>query len=427
MKQVFVAVAIFAAAVCGAFAQPTSDTILYNFFNSSCGYKPNAPATLYKGNLYFVVTGDRAQGGNCGANNAGQLMEWNVSTSTLTVLADFPTTGSPMDSPQGPIGFDAAGNIWGVSSGSPLIGENNGAIWEATVASGYSTLTLIHQFNGGSDGCTPTGGVIIDTGNNVYGSALSCGTNNNGTVWEYKPSTSTFSVLHTFGGTDGKNPGRIAFSLFGDYAQVNQVHIYGMTQAGGSGTSCGTSGCGTLFMIEVGTSGNPVEFVSLYSFQGGTADGYSPQGAPVWGLNGLTVYGVTASGGLNGRGVLWSFNGTYRVIYNFLGNGIDCQNPAQGLVSDSSGNLFVTSYGGGGNGNGGICKFTRSPVDGSFSESVYYGFLGGPNDGSQPNGPLNIIGTTFYGLTQTGGNNGGPGNPNCDGNNCGTVLSLPLQ
>src|SRR5579863_858012 len=87
-----------------------------------------------------------------------------------------------------------------------------------------------------------------------------------------KPLTSTGpeQMLYTFqGGNDGGLPsGNLIFDSSGN--------LYGTTQSGGGGTCTtnGVAGCGTVFELSPNESGGWTETV-LYSFQGGS-DGEQP-------------------------------------------------------------------------------------------------------------------------------------------------------
>jgi uncharacterized repeat protein (TIGR03803 family) len=91
----------------------------------------------------------------------------------------------------------------------------------------------------------------------------------------------------------------------------------------------------------------------------------------------------------------------YKVLYKFTG-GTDGSQPIAGLILDTSGNLYGTTYQGGPSGDGTVFKLTKNS-DGSWTESVLYSFAGG-TDGATP-----YAGVTFdasgnlYGTTQYGG------------------------
>jgi len=151
-------------------------------------------------------------------------------------------------------------------------------------------------------------------------------------------------------------------------------------------------------------------FTNLHSFSV-FPNGSIPLAGLVQGSNG-NFYGTTSSGGTNGGGYGAVFevttNGVATVLYEFTG-GADGANPQAGLVLGNDGNFYGTTQNGGANGNyGTVFKITP---DGSLT--TLYSFSG--SDGSQPCAAL-VPGSdgSFYGTTQTGGNN----------NNDGTVFQI---
>ena len=99
---------------------------------------------------------------------------------------------------------------------------------------------MIHSFGNGTDGITPSAG-LIDVRGTLYGTTIAGGASGAGTVFSITPSGKE-KVLYSFGkGTDGAGP---AASLI----DVNGT-LYGTTQYGGT-YSCDSGGsCGTIFSI----------------------------------------------------------------------------------------------------------------------------------------------------------------------------------
>jgi uncharacterized repeat protein (TIGR03803 family) len=106
-------------------------------------------------------------------------------------------------------------------------------------------------------------------------------------------------------------------------------------------------------------------------------------------------------------------DGTETVLHTFRDGSDGCASIGQ-LFEDGTGNLYGTTAGGGSGGGYGTV-FKLAP-DGT--ETVLYSFRGG-RDGAAPQGGLipdkagNLYGTTYVG--------GGAG---CGGNGCGTVFKL---
>jgi uncharacterized repeat protein (TIGR03803 family) len=113
----------------------------------------------------------------------------------------------------------------------------------------------------------------------------------------------------------------------------------------------------------------------------------------------------------------------YQVLYSFRG-GNDGAYPVGTLIFDKSGNLYGTTYAGGGSANcpneyyGGGCGTAFQLTRGKkrWRESILHAFQNG-TDGAQPNGGLAFDSAgTLYGSTQQGGE--------ADSYNCGTIFSL---
>lgn len=108
---------------------------------------------------------------------------------------------------------------------------------------------------------------------------------------------------------------------------------------------------------------------------------------------------------------------TYKVLYNFTG-GADGAFPFAGLTMDRAGNLYGTAAAGGQGNSGTVFRFSRR--GNGWALTPLYSFQGG-NDGNYPwarviFGPDgNLYGTTFQG--------GGTG---CGGYGCGTVFKLSV-
>ena len=240
---------------------------------------------------------------------------------------------------------------------------------------------VLYSFQGGTDGSTPAGGVVFDKAGNLYGATTDGGANNCpgiaqcGTVFQLQPPAKqgdpwTENQLYIFKGknsNDGETPaGGVIFDQAGN--------LYGTTAYGGSGgcVLLGTTvGCGVVFqMTPPQTKGGDWTETVLYSFQGGK-DGYVAQGNLTFD-NAGNLYGVTLYGGGYGscnspyyqncgtvfelsppktKGGKWK----EKVLYSFKG-GTDGANPNGGLVFDSKGAIYGTTYAGGNQ----SCKYDGS-------------------------------------------------------------------
>jgi uncharacterized repeat protein (TIGR03803 family) len=144
-------------------------------------------------------------------------------------------------------------------------------------------------------------------------------------------------------------------------------------------------------------------FSVIYNFgTGGNNGGLNPVAGLVMDAAG-NLYGTTSIGGSSGDGVVFKMteSGAETILYTFAG-GTDGANPEAGLLMDSAGNLYGTTYAGGTNGVGTVFKVTQSG-----QETVLYNFAGGATDGANPQSSLIIDEAgNFYGTTFAGGEYG---------------------
>ena len=269
------------------------------------------------------------------------------------------------------------------------------------------TEVVLYSFASTPDGALPNGRLTW-VGNNLYGTASSNGANNNGAAFELSPEPAGGCPAAT-------NPGNgwcetVIYSfcseascidgVFPDYSYLlpdNAGNLYGTTWQGGA------NGYGTVFelspepMSGCPSNSNPgngwCETV-LYSFQSGT-DGANPGNGLVWDSSG-NLYGTTGNGtSADGSVYELSPNGSdgwsEKVIYPVF----MCY---AGLAIDASGNLYGVD-----------CDehvFKLSLADGVWTATNIHTFTGSPKDGynGEYNGDTpavdgagNVYGTTEYG------------------------------
>ena len=170
------------------------------------------------------------------------------------------------------------------------------------------TYNLVHNFNGSTDGGMPQGALIKANNGLLYGMAQVGGAYGYGTLFSYSIPSHQLTTLHDFGnGTDGAYP-------YGTLLQASNGIIYGLTGSGGTHNNKGT-----LFSYNLITN----TYTTLYNF-GDRFDGISPTGSLIQGTDGL-LYGCTAYGGVNGEGLLFSYNiskGVELHLHDFDAGGI---------------------------------------------------------------------------------------------------------
>ena len=165
-------------------------------------------------------------------------------------------------------------------------------------------------------------------------------------------------------------------------------NFYGVTDTGG------TNGRGTVYRIT--PSG--VESV-LLNFDG-VADGSEPMGALVQGPDG-NFYGTTAVGGAFHFGTVYKVtpDGVETVLWNFGATAGDGQNPEAGLLLATDGNFYGTTLNGGSAGYGTVFKITPAGA-----ETVLWNFWTVVGDANNPRAPLiQASDGNFYGTSSHGG------------------------
>jgi uncharacterized repeat protein (TIGR03803 family) len=128
-------------------------------------------------------------------------------------------------------------------------------------------------------------------------------------------------------------------------------NLYGTTSVGTA--KGGLGGYGTVFRLSPRKKGGTWSRKVLYAFEGeGNGDGNDPFGEIVFDAAG-NIYGTTAYGGEYGDGTVFelvtpvdkSKGYTEKVLWSF--NGTDGETPVGGLILDSAGNIYGTTYSGG--------------------------------------------------------------------------------
>jgi uncharacterized repeat protein (TIGR03803 family) len=151
------------------------------------------------------------------------------------------------------------------------------------------SYTNLHFFAGHpGDGANPYAGLVQGSDGNFYGTTVSGGTHNLGTVFKIGPSGG-YMILYNFGSSiaDGANPSAAL-------VQGSDGNLYGTTDSGGTNIN----GYGSVFRISPGGS-----YTNIYSFNGPPSDGADPFGAFVQGGDGK-FYGTNRGGGTNNDGIV---------------------------------------------------------------------------------------------------------------------------
>ena len=374
---------VFAIPVAFAGQAAAADNVLHSFKNDGTdGNNPYAGLIFdASGNLY----GTTFRGGTIGVGTVFELTPAGGGTWTEKVLHTF--SGADGSGPIGGLIFDAAGNLYGTTSGGGTFLA--GTAFELTPAGGGSwTEKVLWSFGNDPDGESPSAALIFDAAGNLYGTCETGGANSAGTVFELSPGaggTWTEKVLHSFaGGAEGTQPSAaLVFDAAGN--------LYGTNYTGGTGHH------GTVYELSPAGGGTWTAKV-LYGFSG--PDGATPQEALIFDAAG-NLYSTTFGGGAYNLGTLFELSpaggGTWteQALHNF-GNGTDGSGPWAGLIFDAAGNLYGTTRYGGSYGGGTVFRFN------AHGEVLLQNFSGA--DGANPlAGVILDAGGNLYGTTSSGG------------------------
>jgi uncharacterized repeat protein (TIGR03803 family) len=361
-------------------------TTLYNFTGGSDGANPDAgviqdPA----GSLYGTTEGG-------GSGCCGVVFKLDLSGNE-TVLHSF--TGSPDGAfPYPPVVRDSNGNGYGVAANGGSAGY--GVVFKVDTA---GNETVLYNFTGGSDGCSPEQGLVVGKFDSMYGTAGNCGSSYRGTIFKID-SAGNFTLLHSFigGSSDG------AYPAFGRLTISKSGNLYGATLDGGA------SDYGVLYKLT-----KKGRFTVLHGFTGGTSDGCYPYGSVAEDKAG-DFYGTTEECGSNGVGTIWkvSKKGKETILHNFARATSDGCYPVAGVTRDRKTNVYGVTPSCGANGYGALYE-----LNASGQLTLLHSF--DDTDGARPFGEVwltdkgALFGTTFE---------GGTGNCSVYGyDGCGTVWS----
>ncbi len=246
------------------------------------------------------------------------------------------------------------------------------------------TFSVLYSFQNTTDGSNPQVGLYLNGalyGTTLVGSNATCLC---GSVYQYVPG-GALTTLHSFVGTDGANP---VGSLIAD----SSGNLYGTTSQGGAGNA------GTVYKLSPpATQGGTWTLTVLYSFTDG-ADGGHPLAGVIRNSAG-NLYGTTNSGGAFDDGTVFevTVRGVESVLYSFKGSP-DGAYPYAGLIEDSAGNFYGTTYSGGADGYGTVFK-----LNAQRQESVLHSF-NGTTEGAYPSAMLTMDSSgDLYGAANQGG------------------------
>jgi len=370
-------------------------TVLYSFTGSPTdGANPEAGVIRdTAGNLYGTTYYGGASS-NC-KQGCGTVFKVTAS-GTETVLHNF--TGYQTGDgalPYGGLILDTAGNLYGTTRAGGAYSNctNCGTVFKVTPS---GTETVLYSFAGPpGDGANPYAGLILDKASNLYGTTAYGGSSSNtecgfgcGTVFKLTPS-GTETVLYSFAGPpgDGANP-------YAGVVRDKAGNLYGTTYAGGA---CGSIGCGVVFKLTPGRTETLLEDFGV------TSTAIKPFASLIRDSAG-DLYGTTSGGGASFSGTVFKLpggGGITEVLYSLAGGSFGFT-PVAPLLRDAIGNVYGTLGRGGASDYGTVFKLTPGGAG-----TVLHSFAGAPTDGTNPlSGLIEDSAGNFYGTTYSGGASG---------------------
>jgi uncharacterized repeat protein (TIGR03803 family) len=263
-----------------------------------------------------------------GVNNLGVIYSYDPASSAFTKLKDFDIPGSY----PGSLLQSSDDHLYGVTGPG---GDQTG-IFSFDLSS--STITPVIQFDG-RNGNYPVYNFTNGNDGKLYGitSRLE-NTSVDGLIFSLDLSNSTYLLVKDLRiAPDGSN-------VTGALLQTNN-NLYGMTTHGG------TKGYGVIFSLDPASN----LYTKLYDFD--LINGANPLGNLMQASNGI-LYGMTEIGGVNKKGVLFSFDiasSAYTKLKDF--SFTDGTFPNGGLIQASDGKLYGMTKNGGSQTNGVIFSF----------------------------------------------------------------------
>lgn len=338
-----------------------SFTVLHSFAGGFDGQNPLAALTFDQNGGFF---GSATYGGRSGYGIVFRIDPPGADHSVWNKADIYRFAGGGErdgSDPQSSLTLDASGSVYGATGAGGL--NENGTVFKLDPPRSGGILwseTILRRFTGGNDGSDPAGKLLLDGEGKIYGVTLEGGGSGHGLAFQLTPPSAaggawTETILHRFiGGSDGARPD-------GGLILDSTGALYGTAGTGGAGCGEPTYGCGVVYKLTPPAAGHTVwSEAILYRFKGGN-DGANPYG-PLWADSNGALYGTTAAGGGSGQGFGTIFKvtppasghtvWTETVLYRFRG-GEDGANPVAGLTADASGNLYGTTFAGGGTENNG--------------------------------------------------------------------------
>jgi uncharacterized repeat protein (TIGR03803 family) len=287
-------------------------------FRGTNGASPTAaPVQGPDGRFY----GTTYRGGSIGAGTVYAITAEGLLTTLHNFVGD--TEGAW---PSGPLALGNDGQFYGTTSaGGP---SDYGTVFRITPEGAFTNL---YCFTGGTDGKSPTGGLVQGTDGNFYGLTPSGGAAGKGNFFRISPAGVLTNLYSFAGGTDGSSPA-------GTLALGSDGNLYGTATQNGLGQR------GTAFKLTPAGA-----LTTLHAFGDLILkDGIYPTAGVMQSSDG-NLYGTTYADYLAGYGTVFrvSPDGSSFTNLLYFDGCNDGSQPQARLFEDAAGNLYGTTTAGG--------------------------------------------------------------------------------
>jgi uncharacterized repeat protein (TIGR03803 family) len=321
-----------------------------------------------------------------GTGGYGSIAAISLDGKETTVLGSLVGTG-------GGLGLQSYARLVqgpdGTLYGTTYLGGDQGGggtVFRVTLDGEISTL---YSFGSKSDPKQPYAGLALAGDGNLYGTTLAGGKGGVGVVFKIATDGTGFSVVHDFNRDDGAQPeGALIIGPNGD--------LYGTTLSGGKDDR------GTIYRISTsGTFTSLYSFSALGAFDSASGravndTGTNPRSALLLASDG-NLYGTAYQGGKYGYGTVFRITTAgdgFTVIHHFIGSPFEGALPLAGVSEGEPGVFYGTTEQGGHLNAGSAYRVTAG---GNFT--LLHSFVGGYDDGNTPYATLLPVDGELYGIT----------------------------
>jgi uncharacterized repeat protein (TIGR03803 family) len=200
----------------------------------------------------MILSGTTLYGTACGgANGDGEVFSLSTTGGMPTVLASF--SGTDGDEPVASVTLSGSTLYGTTEEGGELSlndGAGDGTVFSVPITGG--TPTLLASFDG-TNGARPVADLIV-YGSTLYGTTESGGAYGDGEVFSLPVTGGTPTMLASFDGTNGANP-------VGGVVMDSNGNLYGTTISGGAYND------GTVYEVSGAESAPPVLLVNVSQLQ----------------------------------------------------------------------------------------------------------------------------------------------------------------